>query len=251
MLKYIVSLYSLVNANVLDDYVAKDEEVYNWYQETNGTFKTPWGNTAHILNVTSQTWLDESKARGPRGAVWDHRIAVIVPKNLKVTNISSVWLTGNCNDGSHEKELSNKDGDLLLMDELAHNTKSVTVVVKQIPNCHLHFPSDPNDVARSEDKMIAWTWREYIDDPEHNPEWLARLPMVKGAFQTMRAAQEFLAQENIAQIEGWTVSGGSKRGWTTWMVGATECESCAAKIIAIAPVVPIVPDIHKDVHRMW
>jgi len=99
--------------------------------------------------------------------------------------------------------------------------------------------------------MIAWTWREYIDDPEHNPEWLARLPMVKGAFQTMRAAQEFLAQENIAQIEGWTVSGGSKRGWTTWMVGATECESCAAKIVAIAPVVPIVPDIHKDVHRMW
>jgi len=35
------------------------------------------------------------------------------------------------------------------------------------------------------------------------------------------------------------------------MVGATECESCAAKILAIAPVVPIVPDIHKDVHRMW
>jgi hypothetical protein len=94
MLKYLVSLYSLVNANVLDDYVAKEEDVYNWYQEANGTFNTYFGNTAHILNVTSLTWLDESKARGPRGAIWDHRIAVIVPKNLVHTNISSVWLTG-------------------------------------------------------------------------------------------------------------------------------------------------------------
>ena len=130
MLKFIVSLYSLVNANVLDDYVAKEESVYNWYKEANGTFTTLWGNTAHILNVTSQTWLDESKARGPRGAVWDHRIAVIVPKKLEVTNISSVWLTGNCNDGNQSHSLSKKDGDLMMMDELAHNTKSVTVVVK-------------------------------------------------------------------------------------------------------------------------
>lgn len=93
--KIIVALFSVTNANVLDDYVAKDEEVYNWFEEENGTFKTFWGNTAHILNVTSQTWLDKSKAYGPRGDnVWDHRIAVIVPKKLEVTNISSVWLTG-------------------------------------------------------------------------------------------------------------------------------------------------------------
>jgi len=146
--------------------------------------------------VTSQTWLDESKAYGPRGDnIWDHRIAVIVPKDLQVTNISSVWLTGQCNEGNHEGELTKKDGDLLLMDELAHNTKSVTVVVKQVPNCHLHFPSDPTNKSRSEDSIIAWTWKQYIEDPNHDPEWLIRLPMVKAAFQTMRAAQEFLEEK--------------------------------------------------------
>ena len=67
----------------------------------------------------------------------------------------------------------------------------------------------------------------------------------------MRAAQEFLKEKNIADIEGWVVSGSSKRGWTSWDVGATRCESCPAKILAIAPLVPIVPDIIKEVHQQW
>ena len=46
------------------------------------------------------------------------------------------------------------------------------------------------------------------------------------------------------------VSGGSKRGWTSWLVGAVTCESCV-KIAAIAPIVPIVPSLHAEVHRMF
>lgn len=64
----------------------------------------------------------------------------------------------------------------------------------------------------------------------------------------MRAAQEFLKENGIAQIEGWVVGGASKRGWTTWDVGAAKCESCPAKIIGITPLVPIVPDIRGEVH---
>jgi PhoPQ-activated pathogenicity-related protein len=74
--------------------------------------------------------------------------------------------------------------------------------------------------------------------------------MAKAAFQTMRAAQEFLKEQNIAEVEGWVVAGASKRGWTTWLVGATKCESCV-KILAINPLVPIVPDLIKEVHRQW
>jgi len=66
----------------------------------------------------------------------------------------------------------------------------------------------------------------------------------------MRAATEFLAEKNIAKIEGWFASGGSKRGWTTWTVGAVKCDTCP-KIIGIAPLVPIVPDLTAEVHRMW
>jgi len=47
------------------------------------------------------------------------------------------------------------------------------------------------------------------------------------------------------------VSGASKRGWTAFLSGAVNCTTCPAKIIAIAPLVPIVPDIVADVHRQW
>lgn len=66
----------------------------------------------------------------------------------------------------------------------------------------------------------------------------------------MRAAQEFLEFNGIARVEGWIVAGGSKRGWTTWDVGVTQCDSCV-KLLAIAPLVPIVPDMDDEVHRMW
>ena len=64
----------------------------------------------------------------------------------------------------------------------------------------------------------------------------------------MRAAQEFLAKEKIANITGWVVSGASKRGWTTWMAGVTKCDTCV-NVIGLIPIVPIVPDMWKDVHR--
>jgi PhoPQ-activated pathogenicity-related protein len=46
------------------------------------------------------------------------------------------------------------------------------------------------------------------------------------------------------------VSGASKRGWTSQLIAATECETCS-KVIAMMPVVPIVPDVILDVHRQW
>ena len=67
----------------------------------------------------------------------------------------------------------------------------------------------------------------------------------------MRAAEEFMAEMGISQnIEGWIVSGASKRGWTSQLIAATECKTCS-KVIAMMPVVPIVPDVILDVHRQW
>jgi len=86
----------------------------------------------------------------------------------------------------------------------------------------------------------------------------------------MRAVQDFTKQKGItptltalwrsinpnpntlgvADISGWTVAGASKRGWTTWMVGAVTCPTCPT-IIGIAPLVPIVPALHAEIHRQW
>merc|ERR1711988_1061919 len=68
--------------------------------------------------------------------------------------------------------------------------------------------------------------------------------------KAMQAVQEYTTQKGIASIDGWVVSGASKRGWTTWMVGSVNCPTCP-KIDAIAPVVPIVPNLREGVHHMW
>lgn len=48
------------------------------------------------------------------------------------------------------------------------------------------------------------------------------------------------------------MTGASKRGWTSFILGAAaaKCDSCV-KIEAIMPLVPIIPDLHEGVHRMW
>ena len=74
--------------------------------------------------------------------------------------------------------------------------------------------------------------------------------MAKAAFQCARAAEAYTKKMKIATIEGGVVSGGSKRGWTAWMVGATTCEK-SPTIIGLVPLVPIVPDLSLTMHRQW
>ena len=95
---------------------------------------------------------------------------------------------------------------------------------------------------------MAWAWKEFLDDPDLDPEWLPWIPMVKALFQVMRAAQEFTEEEDLANIKGWVVSGESKRGWTTTLAAGVKCDSCAAKIVAVAPQVPIVPNMIDNLH---
>ena len=74
--------------------------------------------------------------------------------------------------------------------------------------------------------------------------------MVKSSLMVMKAIEEFTLQEGIAEITGWVVTGGSKRGWTSWLVGSTNCTTCA-KIVGIAPLVPITPNLVEAFKWQW
>ena len=49
----VLSILSAISADVISDYVSEPDENYNWVYEKDKTFKTFWGSTAHVLNVTS------------------------------------------------------------------------------------------------------------------------------------------------------------------------------------------------------
>ena len=273
-------LLACVASSPLDDYVNQPEPAFGWF-DTGVRVKLPFGATAHILNVTSQQWLTEKEAIGPNGALWTHQVAVVVPKNVTSTAAVSL-LTGGCNEGP-PKPPAATDEFMLTGDVVAARTGSVAIVVYQLPNCErfdarmppctpsppdtlpnpnqsfsanclstgkIVFPSDPQRMPREEDELLAWAWRQFLTAPaaSRDPRWLPRLPMVKAAMQCMKAVEQYTAKSKIvASVDGWFVGGASKRGWTTWMVGAVDCPTCV-NILGIFPLVPIVPRLRESVH---
>jgi len=232
----------------IDEYVNRPEPVFTWNDTGARVRPLIFGGMGYVINVTSLSWLNTSIVSGDNGAVWSHQVVVVVPKVLK-TNTSIIYLTGDCSNPSLPKP---DDEELLVVARAAEKAGAIGVVVHQIPNCPLVFASDPAQRRRGEDALIAWSWRDFLNDPSRSPERLVRLPMVKAAYQCMRAVEEFTRKEGLGSPDGWVVSGASKRGWTTWMVGAAYagCPSCP-KVAGLAPLVPIVPDIHAEVHRQW
>jgi len=237
--------WGLNDISPLDAYLNKVDPNYKW-SDTKHTVRMLSGATGYLLNVTSQQWLDTSRAIGPNGDLWTHQVLVIVPRKVQIADSALIYITGGCNENPGMPKAT--DEEPLIMDRISSETGAIGVVLNQIPNCHMVYPSDPLKKPREEDAMIAWAWNQYLKTKD--PEWLPRLPMTKAAMQAMRAVQEFTTQKKMAAIDGWLVSGASKRGWTTWMVGAANCPSCP-NIKAIAPIVPIVPNLKENVHHMW
>ena len=244
VLQVITCLPLLTAANPIDDYVSAPEPHFAW-SDTGARVRTV-GGTAHILNVTSLQWMTEANASGPNGALWTHQVAIVVPAGGVRRSMALSVMTAGCNEGPPKPPAADEEY-LLLAAVLANRTGAIGVVIYQIPNCPITYPSDPSGKKRSEDSMIAWAWHEFLTTPVHDPVWLPRFPMVKAGFQCMRAVEEYTAQAKLAAIEGWLVGGASKRGWTSWMVGATQCATCV-QIRGLFPLVPIVPNLLQSVH---
>ena len=70
---------------------------------------------------------------------------------------------------------------------------------------------------------MAWTFKMFMEHPNREPEQMAIFPMAKAAINGMKAVSEFTELMNITDPDpGHVVFGASKRGWTTWMVGAAD-----------------------------
>lgn len=205
----------------LDRYVAKPDSTYAW-----SIVKTVPGNagsTQYIVDMKSQTWRTERDINRP---VWQHWLTIVKPAK---TTSQTAFLTigGGGNDGAAPQ---GADPTTVRMAEL---TNSVVAELKMVPNQPLILHQD--GVPRKEDDFIAYTWDQFIKTGDET--WPARLPMVKSAVRAMDCVQELLAGDqggNVA-VEKFVVSGGSKRGWTTWCTAAVDKRVAAA--------IPIVIDV--------
>lgn len=190
-----------LHAGALEDYLAKPDSAFAW-KEVSRT--NSGGFTIAHIEFTSQNWREQP---------WQHHLQIVRPAKIRNPDTAFLFITG---DGSGRSRVE-------MLKVIAEQAGVVAAVVTKVPNQPLYN-------GRKEDALIAYTFDQYLKTGD--PTWPLLFPMVKSAVRAMDAVQEVSRKAHDQKIERFVVSGASKRGWTTWLTGATD-----PRVAAIAPMV--------------
>jgi PhoPQ-activated pathogenicity-related protein len=178
------------------DYLALPDTSFSWGTENKS-------DSALTLALTSQTW---------RGIPWHHTLALVQPRRLAHNGAAILVVTGwviNPADMADAQSIADKAGMAVAM--------------------LFDIPNQPIFELR-EDNLIAYTFDKYVESGDAT--WPLLFPMAKSAIRAMDALQEATrGSEN--PLQRFVVTGESKRGWTTWFVGA----SGDPRVVGIAPMI--------------
>lgn len=218
-MKIILLLLSTVicdaQQTALDRYVAEKDAVFAWKLVSKTKTTT---HSTYVLELTSQTWRTAADVDKP---VWKHWLTITKPEKV-LHNKAFLFIGGGANSDPAPTQSSARS------QQIAMETNSIVADLGMVPNQPLRFTDSP-DVTRSEDDLIAYSRVKHFSTKDDF--WLVRLAMVKSGVRAMDAIQQFLKTEQI-DVQQFVVSGGSKRGWTTWLIGAVD-----PRVTAIIPVV--------------
>jgi PhoPQ-activated pathogenicity-related protein len=204
VLAIVVTGFPRVARADLDAYIKKADPAFAWSQT--GSESTGAGVITSI-KLTSQEW---------QGITWNHDLRVYEPREIVHPDAMLLFITG----GDNQRTAS--EGDHKQAFGLAKVCGARVAVLPQVPN-------QPLLGGKTEDKLIAETFVRYLETKDEN--WPLLFPMVKSAVRAMDAVQAW-AKQNGKPVSRFVVTGGSKRGWTTWLTGAVD-----DRVIAIAPMV--------------
>ncbi|UJR29021.1 hypothetical protein I4U23_010238 [Adineta vaga] len=215
----LIAIFIQCKATPLDDYVNTPDGAFGWKR-----IKTYPQSlyTVYVLNMTSQQWFDSSFSTQP---IWWHYLTITVPKVIRRSKTAFLLIDGGSNKDSPPTGSS--------LASLAGLSGSIVATVRQIPNQSIRFLSDPTNSFRSEDSLIGWTWRRYIETNGSDPRVLLRFPMTKAVVRAMDAVEQFLQEEKLPVPEEFVLGGASKRGWTTWTSAAVDNK----RVVAAVPIV--------------
>ncbi len=215
----------------LDAYIAKPDSNYH-YEMLKRVEGAGW--TGYLLDMTSQSWRSPEEVDR---VLWQHWIRIIRPEGASF-DTALLLITGGRNGGSPPTSID----DMLI--KIAMETRTVVVELDMVPNQPLTFADE--DKPMVEDEIIAYTWEKFLLTGDE--EWPARLPMTKSAVRAMDAVQDFCAtpEGGGLTIRNFVVAGGSKRGWTTWTVAATD-----PRVVAICPIVIDMLNLEPSFRHHW
>jgi PhoPQ-activated pathogenicity-related protein len=185
----------------LREYVKQPQPQFGWSKQGESTV----GDIKIVtLRMRSQVW---------REIPWDHAIQVFLPAKAEFPRTALLFVTGG-NPGPTETFLGAT---------LVQRIKAPAAILYNIPN-------QPLLGGKLEDDLIAHTFSEYLESGDGT--WPLLFPMTNSAVRAMDALQAFSREGMEAPIDGFVVTGASKRGWTTWLTAAVD-----TRVRGIAPMV--------------
>jgi PhoPQ-activated pathogenicity-related protein len=204
----------------LDTYVAAPDASYSYNLVAT---QTGPGYTAYTVDMKSQTWRSPTEITNPADLahpnLWQHYLTIVKPDTIHSN--TALLQVGAGNNGGGPPGIN---PSLLA---LAMQTGSITAELGTVPNQPLQFTGEA--FTRIEDQIISKTFRTYLDGGDD--QWPLLLPMVKSAVRAMDTVQNLIGGQG-GTVADFVVTGGSKRGWTTWLTAAVD-----DRVRAIAPVV--------------
>ena len=166
--------------------------------------------------LTSQTW---------RGIVWKHQLLLVRPRQLAAPATRALlFIDGGSWEPRYDRTSAHalpREAEVFV--RLADALHTPVAIVRQVP-------FEPLFDGRREDALIAYTFERYLDTGD--PDWPLLLPMVKSATRAMDAVQQLARQHWGLSLASFTVTGASKRGWTSWLAAAVE-----PRVASVAPMV--------------
>ncbi len=188
------------------------------------------------IRMVSGTWLTEDEVDAVE---WWHWLNIIIPD--RIFENESMMIIGG---GSTHDTVCPRADDWLISAAVA--TGSVIAYVSNIPCQPINFQGDQKD-DRYEDDLIAYGWRQYLESgaSDDKLEWLARFPMTRAVVRAMDVVEEISMLEG-KPVDGFFVTGASKRGWTTWTTAAVD-----ERVIGMAPIVIDLLNIVPSFEHHW
>jgi PhoPQ-activated pathogenicity-related protein len=187
-------------------YVAQKDDTFSWQKVSSD--RSPLGVTFHELRLTSQRW---------KGMVWRHTLLIAQPPKV-ATDLALLVIAGGETDSRGDPQ------SRLLTSAAAIQLQALVAVLYAVPN-------QPLFDGLVEDDLIAHTFVKFLETGDL--QWAALLPMTKSAVKAMDAVQQFAQKELNLTVNGFVVTGASKRGWTTWLTAVADPQ----RVKGIAPMV--------------
>lgn len=211
LLSAVQSQKAITPSTALEHYLNNGDQTYSW--EIKESYEA--GDvTVYALLLTSQKWREHT---------WTHQLSILVPKEIKYDGALQFITGGSINKEGLPNWSGKGDGLTESFCAVAKQNSAIVAILKQAPNQPLYD-------NLTEDALISFTLHNFKKDGDYS--WPLLFPMVKGAKRAMDAVQEFAKQKLNHTINRFVVSGASKRGWTTWLIGAND-----KRVTAIAPMV--------------